>query len=1036
MSEIKLPKPLLDEIGRGNVVLFLGSGFSYGSIHVDGRNAPIGQELSDLIAEEFLGNEYKGQPLKNVSKFAISETDIFKVQQFVLKIFEPFKPADFHFKLKQFKWKSIYSTNYDFIVERIYDGSGLQKLSPVYRSTKDYIFLNSDNSLPYYKLHGCLSCINDSELPLILTPEQYLTHRHNREMLFNKLFSEAWNYTIVFIGFSFGDEDINAILEEINQKVPGRPRYYLVGPNIKDAEDRYWMTKSITSIKLSFQDFITELEKGIPPNVRQLSAFRPTTTLPIYSKFITDFEQLAPSESFLSFIEKDITYIHRALASDPQDAKSFYKGYFESWAPIINNLDASRELTEAILTEVVISEYYNNEENDQWLFVIKGYAGSGKSVLLKRLAWETGTEYDRFCIFYNKFSKIRYENIVELHRYLKGRIYIFCDDALSHEDELIMLMQNAKKNNIPITIFTTERINTWNSEKNDLKYQAKLEYQLEYLSRGEIDELLSLLEKHKSLGYLEKKSREERVSLLKYKPGYELLVTLYEATHGEPYTKILKDEYYRIDGDKARSLYLTVSILDRLNAPARAGLIARVHEISTNMFRQEMHLPLEYIVFDRYNYRIQDYVYQTRHPYIAELLVETVLTDQSLRFDEYIRILKYLDVDYQNDRIAFAALTNAKKLLGDFSNHEYIKKIFETALVNNDRNAKLLQQYAIFLIEIGEIAQAEKKLHSANQLTNNNDPQIKHTSAEFLYKRAELAKLFGEKNLYLQQAINTCETILKDKKNSSPYPFHTILKCNLYKIELSIEGNDGPSLERSVKDFEKKLAEAKQQFPHQDFILTVEARFQQVFDNRPAALELLEKAHEINPASPYIVSRLVSSLKHLKQDEKIERVILKSLKSLPGDKEINLLYAEFLIENKPQEYDLINHHLKKSYTENDNRHFAQYLHAKSLYLMGDIRQAMDKFSYLRRAAIDPEIKIRVLDFLKEGNQLIQFKGIVKDYFYNHGWIIRNSFNDEIFFHNNGISAPKSTVLKKDTKVIFNIGFTYGGPNAVNISVVE
>jgi hypothetical protein len=1031
MSQFSIPKYLLDEIRDGKVILFLGSGFSFGAKHPEGKTAPIGQGLADLMAEKFLGDTFKGHSLMHVSQISISESDIFNVQKYVYDLFAPFEPATYHQMLSTFKWKSIYTTNYDFVVEKSYENKeALQDLSPVYRNTKDFNIFKTPNTLPYYKLHGCLSSINDENTPLILTPEQYITHRNKREMLFEKFFSEAWNHTILFVGFSFSDNDIMSILHELDTKVGGRSRSFFVGPNVKEAEVRFWDQKKISPIVTTFEMFINELDRQIPNHVRKLANFKPSVSLPIHSKFTSDFSNLQPSIDFQNFIDKDVDYIHAALGSEPQSAKEFYKGYFENWDPIIRNLDVSRELTEAVLTEVIVQDFYNDQDKDQWLFVIKGYAGSGKSVLLKRLAWEAAVEYERFCLFYTRYSKIRPENIIELYRYARQRIYLFIDNAMSNEDEIIQLYNSAKKENIPLSIFTTERVNIWNNENNILKYIVKREYPLEYLSKKEILGLLGLLERHNSLGYLESKTQEQQIESLSYKPGYELLVTLYEATQGKPYKDIIVDEYHGINGDKAKSLYLTVSLLHRLSAPARAGLIARVHGISIENFKNELHAPLEYIVFDRYDYRIQDYVYQTRHPYIAELLVENVLSSQKDRFDEYVRILRLLDVGFQNDRIAFSAMINAKKLMSDFTDHELIRKIYEVALINNSGNPKLLQQYAIFALETGEFGIAEKRIKEADEIARSKDPQIRHTFAEFAYKRAENSRLIGDKIQHLQRAIKICDELIRGS-HKSPHPHHTILKSNLYLIELALDEGDPPTIERTIKEFEKRLVEAKQKYPYQEFILTVEAKFKQTFDKKPEALQLLLKAHELNPGSPFIVSRLVAMLYEANMPEKVGTIIEKSLKFLAGDKELNLIYAQFLIKTKPSEFSLINHHLGKAYTENDNRHYALYLHAKTLYISGAVEQSLIKFKKLWQLSIDPEIKQRVYDFVEHDGQKVIYEGVIKDFFYSHGWLIRNHTSDEIFFHTNSTNS-----IRIRDHVSFNLGFNYGGPIAVNVKVLR
>ena len=50
------PKILIDHVRDGQVVLFLGSGASFGAEHPEDRKPPLGQNLSDLLAKKFLGD--------------------------------------------------------------------------------------------------------------------------------------------------------------------------------------------------------------------------------------------------------------------------------------------------------------------------------------------------------------------------------------------------------------------------------------------------------------------------------------------------------------------------------------------------------------------------------------------------------------------------------------------------------------------------------------------------------------------------------------------------------------------------------------------------------------------------------------------------------------------------------------------------------------------------------------------------------------------------------------------------------------------
>ena len=137
--------------------------------------------------------------------------------------------------------------------------------------------------------------------------------------------------------------------------------------------------------------------------------------------------------------------------------------------------------------------------------------------------------------------------------------------------------------------------------------------------------MLTKLGTFDSLGYLKSLPHEKQVEQLSKRAGRELLVALHEATLGKPFSEIILDEYNSIPSLQARSLYITVSMLHRLGVGVRAGLISRVHGISFSAFKEKLFEPLEYIVFAKKHDPISDYLYQTRHPHIADMVFEEVL---------------------------------------------------------------------------------------------------------------------------------------------------------------------------------------------------------------------------------------------------------------------------------------------------------------------------------------------------------------------------------------------------------------------------
>ena len=148
-----------------------------------------------------------------VSDLAISESNLFTVQSYIREIFNEFEPNDSHILFSSFPWKAIFTTNYDLIVEKSYkrNSNTVQNLSVVYRNTPEQQIFKNINPVPYYKLHGCITHINDESLPLILSTEQYIDHKLNRDRLFSKLHELALDYSILFVGYNNQDINIRTI---------------------------------------------------------------------------------------------------------------------------------------------------------------------------------------------------------------------------------------------------------------------------------------------------------------------------------------------------------------------------------------------------------------------------------------------------------------------------------------------------------------------------------------------------------------------------------------------------------------------------------------------------------------------------------------------------------------------------------------------------------------------------------------------------------------------------------------------------------
>src|SRR5262245_8594203 len=101
---MEIPVPLETAVRDGRAVLFLGAGASMEALDGHGKHPPNAQQLSELLAARFLGGRYKHLPLSQVAEYAINETDLRTVQDFIKDTFERFQPSAAHLLVPQFTW--------------------------------------------------------------------------------------------------------------------------------------------------------------------------------------------------------------------------------------------------------------------------------------------------------------------------------------------------------------------------------------------------------------------------------------------------------------------------------------------------------------------------------------------------------------------------------------------------------------------------------------------------------------------------------------------------------------------------------------------------------------------------------------------------------------------------------------------------------------------------------------------------------------------------------------------------------------------
>ncbi|TWU17441.1 hypothetical protein Pla52o_52450 [Novipirellula galeiformis] len=1033
MSEF--PNALKNEVESGNAVLFLGAGASMGCRLPNNEKPPNGQGLADILAKEFLSDDYVGFGLEEVAELAIDQHNFSKVQNFVADFFNRFQPTQSHLKLTSFRWHGIATTNYDLVLERAYDQASnpVQQLKPIYRDgdpieTK----LKASNAVAYMKLHGCLSIPNDESLPLILTSDQYEQFRENRNRLFSRLKEWASEFPVLFVGYSLQDKDLRKLLNELDSEMrSSRPRFYLVGPGFRSEQVSLWESKRITAIKMDFDSFVDELDASIGSVFRGIVAASHSEPNDYLHSRLPTGEKL--SERAKLFIEADVDVVNELKSVDAVKPESFYQAADNGWGAIDASLDVRRRITDTILERHVVDQIASTETPNASFVLLKGHAGSGKSITMKRLAWEIAREFEMPCLFLKELGELTPSAVIEIARAIQEQVVLFVDDVLRVHRELTTLLEYASDAGVHILVVGSVRQSEFNSRRLELEELVDEDYELTYLSEREIRGLLSLLETHKCLGELESKSEEERFKEFSEHSGRQLLVALHEATHALSFREIICDEFRGVQPDEARQIYKTICVLYRLKTPVRAGLISRIHGVGFAEFSDKFLDPLERIVRVIGGDKGRDYSYVARHSQIADMVYHDAINDATERLEAVLKCLRFLDLDYSADREAFYQLINNRTVLELSKNRADAKLIYDIACKKSSNDAVVIHQQSLYEMKhpSPHLKEAETLLVEAKRLDPNN-PTILHSFAELAFNRAKNERPPLRKAKYLSEADEACRSLVA-RSGYTKYSRNTLVKIKMEQLKLALatEETSDESLARQLKSLETELAKHKRANPNEQFLLSTEAELAKFLSQTERLLSTLEKAFAANPKNLHVAISLTRARLGSGDNEGAESIVRQALFYNEHEPRLHYLLSCILRE-KPDasDQDLL-YHLRRSFTPGDKNYDAQLMHARQLYIMKGHKEAQPYFSELATARVSMSERRKHHFPLDE-----EFQGRIGNMLATACFIKCNKTHELLFAHESSFINDSWREVIYDSRVRFKIAFNFRGPVAFDVDFDE
>ncbi|MDP2675313.1 MAG: SIR2 family protein [Dehalococcoidia bacterium] len=708
-------------------MLFLGAGASRASLDANGNGAPTGVELAAEIADAFLG-EYDGWPLAMTTSFAEAVVGRSEVEGFIRRRLDGLAPSKGLVAMTRLPWRCIYTTNFDLLVEEAYKDEGAyQKVRPIY-SSKTLLRDLGPKEIPLYKLHGCISRIDTSEGRLVLTGEDFARAQELRRRLFQRLADDASENTILYVGYGREDPDFQKLIGEVAEQMGGLdrlPRSYAVSPGYREFEKLHWEARKITLINQDGESNLIWLENecrsvgiGQPTAVRVPKIFEPSAQV---------------SDATSEGIRRHFDVVVEELERGAPDFSAFYRGDRPTWGQIQGGCDANRDIEDEIVLELLA----HAESRGPRLALIRAEAGAGKTTLLRRLAADMAAVWELPVLSLKEKANLEHGLLHSVARLLDRRLYVIVDDADDHAREISQFVTQGMKAATDVTLVAASRANEWADRTANLQLPPIATFDLAYLTENEIGHVLKKLEEFGELGALEALSPERRREEFRRRAERQLLVAMREATSGETFDAIIRDEYDSIPSEEAKQAYLCICALYQARVPLRAGLLRRLTGIPFEEFAERILKPAERVIVEESDDDGDSY--RARHPIIAQIVVDYVLPSAVDRLALYRTILESIDLGYEEDLLAYRRISRARELVDLLGSYDLKSDFYKACRELDETDGIVAQHWAILAMDNQRFGLAESLLGEARQLLPK-DPSIQHSVGMLSFRRYQASK--------------------------------------------------------------------------------------------------------------------------------------------------------------------------------------------------------------------------------------------------------------------------------------------------------
>lgn len=769
-------KYLIRLLGRNQVVLFLGAGFSMGAKNKIGESFPSGWLLGEKLWQ-FLNLEgsYDSTPLPVLYEAFLSEgikrnikTDFLENNLLSGEIPELFD------KITVPHWYKIYTLNIDDVVQKVYSRNSRRLRELVFPLDE---FKERDQSLEethIVHLHGKLPCKPED---VVFSSKQYARAGLKNQPLYSQFVYDYATHPTIFIGTDL-DEPVFERYIESREGLQGfrehRPKSFIVTPKISSVKAKILKNQyNIHHIEATTEDFlnwINSISDQLPSKQEILKRTFPNLLN------ILDYADIA------GVSKKSIYAFSESFKRVPKEyvLKQVRSGYLlganPSWNDIFSNLDIPRTISSEIYKNIFQLSTKSHENPKQKIISILGTAGSGKSTILKRIGLRLSQ--NGITVFISESDYLpKTSEIVDVLLSIKERVVLMFDNATNVLPLLPNLISALAQIESPPIIVVSLRSN----QKDKLNFHIDPEisenrfYSVPNLDDDEINNLILKLDEKNLLGRLKGMTEANRIREFKWRAQKQILVAMKEATNGRSFNEIIRSEFSEIEPLEAKVLCLCIALNTELGFTNSQQDFIGFSEVPHSETLHYLHNILEGTIMwvgDTGQFMI-------RHRILADYMIKHCSSLDMLK-TAYIRVLAVLapelvGSDGRTKKFnLYKSLINHQILFRRFQNNiEYAREVYESLTPYFDRDAHFWLQYGSLEIEGrgGNLILAENYINQAESLAPTY-AYIQNAKCNLYYKMANAQDDITHALEYKEKADELAEELMNNNPEKDPHISH------------------------------------------------------------------------------------------------------------------------------------------------------------------------------------------------------------------------------------------------------------------------